>query len=274
MRGFAEATDATIPATFAVLARRPEAHPTDPVAVYLAGLAPSGRVTVARRLVAVARLLGVEPERVPWAALRSQHVIVIRARLLDGGRLAPATVNLTLAALRGVARAAWRLGLMTAEELAQVRDVPPARGSRLPAGRSATGGELAALLAACGRDPAPAGVRDGALLAVLYGAGLRRAELAGLGRVDWVPADALLRVTGKGDKQREVPLPPGAVAALADWLLVRGAWEGPLFVPINKAGRMRSTARSSRAGGERPRHGDCDSGGGRRCGGGLPGAGG
>ncbi len=241
MRGFTEGVagaDGPIPATFAALARRPEAHPTDPVAVYLAGLAPSGRVTVARRLVAVARLLGVAPERVPWAALRSQHVIVIRARLLAGGTLAPATVNLTLAALRGVARAAWRLGLLTAEELAQIRDVPPARGSRLPAGRSATGGELAALLAACARAPSPAGVRDGALLALLYGAGLRRAELAGLGRGDWLPADTLLRVTGKGDKQREVPLPPGAVAALEDWLALRGIWEGPLFVPIDKGGRL------------------------------------
>jgi len=157
--------------------------------------------------VAVARLLGVAPERVPWATLRAPHLIVIRARLLDGGRLAPATVNLTLAALRGVARAAWRLGLMSAEELAQIRDVPP-RGSRLPAGRSATGGALAALLA------------------VLYGAGLRRG--------DWVPADALLRVTGKGDKQREVPLPPGAVAALADWLALRGIWEGRSSCPSTR----------------------------------------
>jgi len=254
MRGFtegsagADAADHTIPATFAALARRPEAHPTDPVAVYLAGLAPSGRVTVARRLVAVARLLGVEPERVPWAELRSQHVIVIRARLLEGGTLAPATVNLTLAALRGVARAAWRLGLLTAEELAQIRDVPPARGSRLPAGRSATGGELAALLAACGRDPAPAGVRDGALLALLYGAGLRRAELAGLGRGNWLPAARLLRVLGKGDKQREVPLPPGAVAALED-LVGRPRGLGRAAVcPHQQGGAARAAAHDGAGG--------------------------
>jgi integrase/recombinase XerD len=223
---------------FAALARRPQDHPAEPVAVYLAGLAPSGRVTVARRLVAVARLLELAPEDVPWSALRAPHIIAIRARLLDGGRLAPATVNLTLAGLRGVARAAWRLGLMTAEELAQIRDVPPARGSRLPAGRSATGGELAALLAACARDPSPAGVRDGALLAVLYGGGLRRAELAGLALGDWLPAERVLRVLGKGDRQREVPLPPGAVAALDDWLALRGDWEGPLFPPVNKGGRI------------------------------------
>jgi len=74
----------TAPATFAALARRPQDHPTDAVAVYLAGLALSGRVTVARRLVAVARLLGLPPEQVPWAALRAPHLIAIRARLLVG----------------------------------------------------------------------------------------------------------------------------------------------------------------------------------------------
>jgi len=45
-------------------------------------------------------------------------------------------------------------------------------------------------------------------------------------------------VTGKGDKEREVPLPPGAVLALADWLAVRGDWEGSLFVAVNKGGRL------------------------------------
>ena len=143
-------------------------------------------------------------------------------------------MNLTLAALRGVARAAWRLSLMTAEELAQIRDVPPARGSRLPAGRSATGGELAALLAACGRTPAPAGVRDGALLAILYGAGLRRAELAGLGRGDWLPADALLRVMGKGDKHARCRCRP---ARWRRW--VTGCW-------CEATGRARSSCPSTR----------------------------
>ena len=50
----------------------------------------------------------------PWSSLRAPHIIAIRARLLDGGKLAPATVNLTLAGLRGVARAAWRLGTVVA----------------------------------------------------------------------------------------------------------------------------------------------------------------
>ena len=161
--------------------------------------------------------------------------------------LSPATANLTLAALRGVARAAWRLGLMSAEDLARIRDVPRVGGSRLPAGRSATGGELAALLAACGRDPGPLGARDGALLAVLYGGGLRRAEISALAIDAWDAERRVRRVRGKGDKERLVPLPPGAAAALADWLAVRGRAPGLLFHRILKGGRVVATGITTQA---------------------------
>jgi hypothetical protein len=61
--------------------------------------------------------------------------------------LTAATINLTLGALRGVARHAVRLGLLDAAALAGLRAVRPRRNDALPVGRSATGGELAALLA-------------------------------------------------------------------------------------------------------------------------------
>jgi site-specific recombinase XerD len=54
-------------------------------------------------------------------------------------------------------------------------------------GRSFTPGELHALLRVCVDDPRPGGVRDAAILAILYNAGLRRDELAALEVVDWVP---------------------------------------------------------------------------------------
>ncbi len=52
---------------------------------------------------------------------------------------------------------------------------------------------------------------------------------------------------GKGNKQREVPLPPGAVAALEDWLAVRGDWDGALFPPLNKGGRVARRRMSEQA---------------------------
>ncbi|MDP9372493.1 MAG: tyrosine-type recombinase/integrase [Chloroflexota bacterium] len=87
-------------------------------------------------------------------------------------------------------------------------------------------------------DCSPAGIRDAALLAVLYIGGVRRAELAGLELADYDPAPPTLRVRGKGDKERLVPLVGGAARAVADWVAVRGDRSGGLFLPLNRGGRV------------------------------------
>jgi site-specific recombinase XerD len=223
-------------------------RPTDdPVAVYLAGVATSSRAVATRRLRAVARMIAPDGAAVPWHALRYPHLVAIREQLLARG-LAPATVNLTLSVLRGVAREAWNLGYLSPEEYERIRQIKPARGERLPTGRSASQGELRALLDVCTADRTPAGARDAAIIAVLYAGGLRRAELAGLELADWSPEQAALRVRhGKGNKQRQIYLVHGAADALADWLTVRGSWPGCLFLPINKGGTISGTQLTAQA---------------------------
>jgi hypothetical protein len=109
-------------------------------------------------------------EAFPWAALRYQHTQGLRTAL--AARYAPSTANRQLSALRGVLREAWRLGAMTAEHYRRAADLEPVHGERLPAGREVTAGELRALFVACREDTTPAGARDAALLAILYGGGL------------------------------------------------------------------------------------------------------
>lgn len=68
-------------------------------------------------------------------------------------------------------------------------------------------------------DPAtPAGLRDRALLELLYATGARVAEVAGLDVGDVDLAGGAIRVTGKGDKQRILPLHPLAVSKIATYL--------------------------------------------------------
>jgi integrase len=113
-------------------------------------------------------------------------------------------------------------------------DLRPVPGSRLPAGRDVEHDELTALLAICAADPRPAGARDGAIIALAYLSGGRRAELAGLHLADVDLDPPAIRVVGKGGKQRLVPLSPTAAPLIDAWLAWRGDQPGPLFCPIDR----------------------------------------
>src|SRR5439155_4969981 len=118
-------------------------------------------------------------------------------------------------------------------------DLPSVRGSNLLRGRALSSGELRALFTACSADKTPAGTRDAALLAVLYGCGLRRSELVALDRDDYDPETGGFRVrSGKGNKARISYASVGSRAAVDGWLVVRGSTPGPLFCPVNKGGNL------------------------------------
>jgi integrase len=89
----------------------------------------------------------------------------------------------------------------------------------------------------CAADDTPRGARDAALLALLYGGGLRRSEAVAAELADYDPETGALTVRhGKGDKARVAYLTNGAQTALADWLAVRGEAPGALLCPVNKRG--------------------------------------
>jgi site-specific recombinase XerD len=90
----------------------------------------------------------------------------------------------------------------------------PSSGSRLPSVLRA--GEAQALLEVPGSDPP--GLRDRAILELLYGSGLRVSELCGLDVPDVDLDGQRVRVTGKGSKQRIVPVGDFAAAAVRRYL--------------------------------------------------------
>ena len=79
------------------------------------------------------------------------------------------------------------------------------------------------------------------------GAGLRRSELVVLDLVDFDQASqsSLAIWSGKGNKARLCPIAGGTLAALLDWLTIRGEASGPLFGPINRGGRVLDGGRMS-----------------------------
>jgi len=212
----------------------------NPALVYLGGLGTGGQRTMREALNTIAGFLTggrCDVFTLPWGVLRFQHVAAVRARLAE--RYAPATANKMLAALRGALRAAWRLGQMSAEDYQRAADCKGIRGETLPRGRALSSGELRALCATCGHDPTPAGARDAALIAVMYGGGLRRAEAVALDLAHVNPETGALTVrAGKGHKDRLAYLTGGALDALQAWLRVRGEKPGRLFWQVAKGGHM------------------------------------
>lgn len=223
----------------------PDAAPSGdahPVAVYLARLAPGSRPVMRSALGSAAGLLSqgqLEDVRAfPWADLRYPHLMALRALLAE--RYAPATANRLLCAVRGVLREAWRLGQLSTEDYHRARDVPGVRGSRLPAGRDLAMAERQRLLEVCAADPLPArGARDAAMIAILSGTGVRRAEAVGLDLGDVELDTGAVRVLGKGDKERLTYLVDGARRALEWWLSLRGTDPGPLLMRVLRGGHIR-----------------------------------
>lgn len=214
----------------------------NPAMVYLASLAPGSRRTMTDALATIAGILTNDQagiDTLPWHDLRYSHTMAIRAVLSQSYSFA--TANKMLSALRGTLKAAWRLEQMTAEEYRRAIDIPRVQGETLPAGRSLSVGEIVALMGVCRRDTKPAGARDAAILSLLYGCGLRRAEAAALLVSDYSASEGTLRILGKRNKQRLVPVVGGAAAALDAWLTVRGELPGALFMGSKRGGKLRLT---------------------------------
>lgn len=124
----------------------------------------------------------------------------------------------------------------------------PSGGGRLP--RVLRADELTALLdeppAAADADEPAVRLRDDAVLELLYGSGLRVAELCGLRPGDVDLDRGLVVVWGKGSKQRQVPLSAPAVEAVQGWLdrgraEMAGERTPPDALFVNRAGRRLGT---------------------------------
>lgn len=168
----------------------------------------------------------------------SRAVVVAYRGYLQAQGKRPPTINQALSAIRLMVGEAAENGKLDRETAAAIGRVRNIKSQALPAGRALASGELYALLNAC--EAGPAGVRDAAMIALLYSAGLRRGELAGLDLADYDAALGELKILhAKGNKQRLVPVQNGAAAALADWLKARGDWPGPLFCPVYRSGHIK-----------------------------------
>ena len=204
---------------------RVDRHPAG--AYLISAHTPMSRSTAFSALNTAARLLGQEDiKSTPWHRIRYVEMNVLRGMLAE--HYAPATANKILSIVRSVLRQAWKLGMMTTDDYKRAIAVPAIPGTRLPTGRALEPGEGRALFQACAQT-GPQAARDAALLAILFGCGLRRSEAARLDVEHVDTAASTLRIIGKGNHERIAHMNAGVRAALDAWLKARGDKPGPLL---------------------------------------------
>jgi len=223
-----------------------------PAAIYLSGYTDSTRDKYTDQLRYLAELMGIDdPFTVNWSGLKYKQTQMLRNMLLNqisprsGERLSAATINLRLAALRGVLRVAWQLGEMSSEDFLRATNLKDIKSDTLPSGRSLTVSEVHDLLNTCSSDFGPSGYRDSAILALLYGSGLRREEIVRINLSDYRPKEQQILIHGKGRRERIAYLTNGSAVYVSEWLEVRGNEPGPMFLKVDKSGRIHQGERLS-----------------------------
>ena len=138
-------------------------------------------------------------------------------------RLAGSTLQRHLSALRSFYRWQLREGLVQDNPAADIS--APKTGKRLP--KNLDVDQINQLLDGKDDSTAPDLLqRDRAMMELFYSSGLRLAELVSLDLTDLDLKDASLRATGKGNKQRQLPMTQTAVDAIRAWLPIRQQWLG------------------------------------------------
>jgi integrase/recombinase XerC len=164
-----------------------------------------------------------------WQDLKSHHVRGFAASSHAAG-LSPRSIQRRLSGIRGLMNYLIREGEISQNPATDISAPQVAR--KLP--NTLDVDQMARLLQIQGDDPVTA--RDRAMLELLYSSGLRLAELVNLNPEDVDLDDAMIRVTGKGNKTRLIPVGRMARNSIAEWSRVRSELaasdENALFVGV------------------------------------------
>lgn len=181
-------------------------------------MSPNTERNYGRDIDALCRFLKSE-ELADWREVDSYHIRAFASWCHRRG-LAPRSIQRRMSALRGFFRYLLREGLVDSNP---ATDVPsPKQPKRLP--KTLDVDQIARLLEIDGDGPLA--IRDRAIMELFYSSGLRLAELTSLRVTDLDLSDGTVRVTGKGNKTRILPVGAKARHAISAWLGARSEMAG------------------------------------------------
>jgi site-specific recombinase XerC len=172
--------------------------------------------------------------------LSFNRTVVLRYRFfLEQKNLAPSTINVRLAAARRLAYEASDTGLLSPDLAAGIRRVKGAKRLGVRIGNWLTIDQSRTLLS----KPSDSlrGKRDRAILALLIGCGLRRAELVGLRTGGFQVREdhcVIADLVGKGKHIRTVPVPLWAKRAVDDWIGAAAITDGTIFRRVSRLDKI------------------------------------
>jgi len=173
--------------------------------------------------------------------LAFNRTVVLRYRIhLEQRAYAPATTNLRLASVRRIAYEAADAGLLSPELAAGIRRVKGVRRIGVRLGNWLTP-EQGRRLLECATPSSPRQLRDQAMVAMLIGCGLRRAELLALQLESIQQREehgVIADLVGKGGHVRTVPISTWVKNHVDAWTAAAGITHGRVFRAINKAGHV------------------------------------
>ena len=173
--------------------------------------------------------------------LALNRTVVLRFRIhLESLRLAPGTINQRLAAVRRLAYEAADSGLLSPALAAGIRRVKCVKQLGCRAGNWLTQDQARLLLEKANGEGLRR-ARDVAMIAILLGCGLRRAELSALRREDIQIREghwAIVDLVGRGNHVRTVPMPVWVKNAMDSWLTAASVTTGRVFRAVSHHGTV------------------------------------
>jgi integrase len=213
----------------------------NPAAFYLASLQSNrSRFTMHNSLNIIAEILTGNPDAFTcdWASVRYKQVLEVRTKLAE--RYSPATVNKMLSGLRRTLNAAWQLGQITTENYQKAVSVKGFWPVKSPPKHEISRADVDALMKACKQDQGLHGIRDTAIISVLFNYNLKPAAVADLNLEAYDVRVGRLVVHDKKGKAKTLSLDDETDHNLFNWLKIRGWEPGPIFWPITIGGKLKS----------------------------------
>ncbi|MBP6082134.1 MAG: site-specific integrase [Providencia sp.] len=177
---------------------------------------------------------GEDPFTFDWSIMDRDSVqLVLQKLILE--KKTPNSINLILSAIKGVTEEARASRIIDSDTYQDIRSIRRIRGNRVGRGRSLSSSEITAIYQHLDCLNSAVSIRDAAIVSIMLGCGLRRAEVTLLDIKDINFDNNAVNIMGKGNKERTNFMPNDTLRRTRLWIeTVRGDHAGAVFTRIRK----------------------------------------